>query len=173
MANFSLFVPMLHEKEGGFVHDPDDAGGATNMGVTLHTYTTYCQRKGCPEPTVAQLRALTEPVWQDIIRTMYWDVCRADSIQSQSVANMVADWAVHSGPSTAVKHVQRILGVKADGIVGPVTLAAINSASPLPLFGQIKQDRLKFLGSIAVSRPQNRKFLAGWRIRVLSIMFND
>ena len=33
MADFELTIPFTHEKEGGFVHDPDDAGGATNMGV--------------------------------------------------------------------------------------------------------------------------------------------
>lgn len=173
MADFQSFIPFLHEKEGGFVHDPDDAGGATNMGVTLDTYTTYCRRKGYPRPTVERLKRLTEKQWQDIMRTMYWDVCWADEILSQSVAVMIVDWAVHSGPATAVKHTQRILGVKADGIVGPITLAAINSASPLPLFGQIKQDRIKFLGNLAVSRPQNRKFLNGWLNRVRSITFED
>ena len=188
MASFQKFIPMLHEKEGGFVHDPNDAGGATNMGVTLNTYKTYCRRKGYPVPTVLRLKNLTEEQWQDIMRTMYWDVCQADNIQSQSVANLIVDWAVHSGPVTAIKHVQRILGVKADGIMGPVTLASLNAFSPLPLFGQIKQDRLRFLGSLCTvtytevdvngtpvetQASKNRKFLNGWINRVNSFMFDD
>ena len=117
---------------------------------------------------------------------MYWDVIKGDDIQSQSVALAIYDWAVHSGPATAVKHVQRILGVKSDGIVGPITLAAINSFSPLPLFGQIQQSRLKFLESLcavtyleldencsSVQREKNRKFLNGWVRRVRSIQFED
>ena len=177
MADFELTIPFTHEKEGGFVHDPDDAGGATNMGITLNTYTTYCRRKGYPCPTVERLKRLTEEQWQDIMRTMYWDVVHGDDIVSQSVALAIYDWAVHSGPGTAIKHVQRLLGVKADGIVGPITLAAINSASPLPLFGQIQQDRKKFLGSLCTSDDiqsvRNRKFLNGWLNRVKSIQFND
>ena len=173
MANFELTIPFTHEKEGGFVHDPDDAGGATNMGVTLKTYAAYCKRKGYPRPTVERLKNLSEEQWQDIMRTLYWDVIGGDRIQSQSVALAIYDWAVHSGTSTAIKHVQRILGVNADGIVGPVTLSAINSASPLPLFGQIKQDRIKFLKSLVVQRPENRKFLNGWLNRVNSIKFDD
>lgn len=173
MANFNTFIPFLHEKEGGFVHDPDDPGGATNMGVTFGTFTHYCQLKCCPQPTIDDLRRLSEPQWQDIIRTLYWDVCRADHIQSQAVAVMIVDWAVHSGTSTAIKHVQRILGVKADGIVGPVTLAAINSMSPLPLFGQIRNDRIKFLKNLVATRPQMEKFLKGWLRRVHSITFDD
>ena len=177
MANFNLTIPFTHEKEGGFVNDPADAGGATNMGVTLRTYTEYCHRKGYPNPTVENLVQLTEEQWQDIMRTMYWNVVGGDHIQSQSVALAIYDWAVHSGPTTAIKHVQRILGVKPDGIVGPITLVAINSASPLPLFGQIQQDRLKFLGSLCTSHTgqsvNNRKFLNGWVSRVRSIQFND
>lgn len=186
MANFELTIPFTHEKEGGFVNDPHDAGGATNMGVTLNTYTTYCRKKGYPHPTVEHLKQLTENQWQEIMRTMYWDVIKGDDIQSQSVALAIYDWSVHSGPATAVKHVQRILGVKADGIVGPVTLAAINSASPLPLFGQIQQSRLAFLESLCtvnfieqdalgstVQKEKNRKFLNGWVRRVKSIRFED
>ena len=186
MANFELTIPFTHEKEGGFVNDPHDAGGATNMGVTLNTYTTYCRKKGYPKPTVERLKQLSEAEWQEIMRTMYWDVIKGDDIQSQSVALAIYDWAVHSGPATAVKHVQRILGVKSDGIVGPITLAAINSFSPLPLFGQIQQSRLKFLESLcavtyleldencsSVQREKNRKFLNGWVRRVRSIQFED
>lgn len=177
MANFKLTIPFTKEKEGGFVNDPDDAGGATNMGVTLNTYAAYCQKKGYAKPGVEQLKKLTGKQWQEIMRTMYWDVVGGDDIQSQSVALAVYDWAVHSGPATAIKHVQRILGVKADGIVGPITLAAINSVSPLPLFGQIQQARLKFLGSLCTSGDEqsinNRKFLNGWVRRVKSIQFED
>lgn len=173
MASFELTIPFIHEKEGGFVHDPDDAGGATNMGVTLKTYAAYCKRKGYPRPTVERLKNLSEAKWQDIMRTMYWDVIGGDCIQSQSVALAIYDWAVHSGTSVAIKHVQRILGVQADGIVGPITLAAINSASPLPLFDQIKQDRIKFFGTLIIQRPKNRKFLNGWLNRVNSITFDD
>lgn len=177
MANFELTIPFTHEKEGGFVNDPRDAGGATNMGITLNTYTTYCRKKGYHKPTVERLKKLSEAEWQEIMRTMYWDVIKGDEILSQSVALAIYDWAVHSGPATAAKHVQRILGVKADGIVGPVTLAAINSLSPLPLFGQIQQSRLKFLGSLCTGEDEqsvkNRDFLRGWIRRVKSIQFDD
>ena len=177
MANFELTIPFTLEKEGGFVNDPHDAGGATNMGVTLYTYTSYCRKKGYAKPTVERLKQLTREQWCEIMRTMYWDVVGGDHIQSQSVALAIYDWAVHSGPATAVRQVQRILGVKADGIVGPVTLASVNSVSPLPLFGQIQQARLKFLGSLCSGTDgraaNNRRYLNGWIRRVQSIQFDD
>ncbi|MFV0470220.1 MAG: glycosyl hydrolase 108 family protein, partial [Dysgonomonas sp.] len=38
MAKIELLVPFILKWEGGFVNDPDDSGGATNMGVTIATW---------------------------------------------------------------------------------------------------------------------------------------
>jgi lysozyme family protein len=69
--------------------------------------------------------------------------------------------------------VQKVLGVAADGIIGNITLAAINSRSPLPLFGAIQEARKAYIDKICVSRPANRKFMKGWILRVSSMIFND
>lgn len=173
MANVELLVPHVLKWEGGFVDDPDDLGGATNKGVTIKTYKAYCKRKGYPQPTIERLKNLTDEQFCDILKTMYWDTCKADRIESQSVANAIVDWAWHSGTATAIKEVQRVLGVEADGIIGNVTLAAINSHSPLPLFGKIQQARKAYLERICVSRPANNKFIAGWLNRVNSLYYHD
>ena len=131
MAEVSKLIPFIRKWEGGFVNDPDDPGGATNMGVTIGTYELYCKEKGYPRPTVERLKNLKESDMVDILKTMYWDKFKADDIQSQSVANICVDWIWISGV-TAIKRVQRVLSVKQDGVVGPVTLAAINSISALP-----------------------------------------
>lgn len=173
MANVELLVPHVLKWEGGFVDDPDDLGGATNKGVTLKTYKAYCRRKGYLVPTVERLKNLTDEQFCDILKVMYWDVCKADRIESQSVANAIVDWAWHSGTATAVKEVQKELGVKADGVIGNVTLAAINSHSPLPLFGKIQQARKTYLERICITRPANNKFIAGWLNRVNDLYYHD
>lgn len=172
MADINKLIPHILKWEGGFVNDPDDAGGATNMGVTIGTYTEYCREKGCPAPTVEDLKNISMVTWVDILRTMYWNRYRADEIESQSVANICVDWLWHSGCQGIIK-VQKILGVKADGIVGPITLAAINSASPLPLFGKIKQEREKFFRKLVATRPTNSKYLRGWMNRLDDLNFDD
>ena len=48
MADVKKLAPFILKWEGGFVNDPDDLGGATNMGVTIGTYEAYC-RKTDPE----------------------------------------------------------------------------------------------------------------------------
>lgn len=173
MADVKKLVPHILKWEGGWANDPDDLGGATNKGVTFKTYKKYCKMIGKPQPSVGDLRRLDDEEFTDILKTLYWNVCKADFIESQSVANLIVDWAWNSGAVTAIKHVQRIVGVEDDGIVGKITLAAINSRSPLPLFGQIREARIDYYHSITNSRPANSKFLRGWLNRVNDFQFED
>lgn len=173
MAKIEEITPLILKWEGGFVDDPDDRGGATNMGVTIGTYEAYCRRKGYPKPSVERLKNLSMEEWTDILRTMYWDVCKADDIGSQSVANMIVDWAWHSGTGTAIRKVQKVVGVERDGDIGPITLAAINSVSALPLFGMLKAERVRHLKEICRKRPANNKFMKGWMNRVNDIIFEE
>lgn len=173
MADVKKIVPFILRWEGGFVNDPDDLGGPTNKGVTLKIYKLYCRRKGYPVPTVERLKALTVDEFTNILKAMYWDACKGDEITSQGVANAIVDWAWHSGTVTAVKHIQKLLRVEADGIIGPVTLSAINSRSPLPLFGEIKRERVLYIERICRTRPANVKYYRGWMNRINNLIYED
>lgn len=173
MADVNKLVPHILKWEGGFVNDPDDLGGATNKGVTFKTYKLYRNRKGLPIPSIGDLKRLSNDEFTDILKTMFWDACRTDEINSQSVANAIVDWAWHSGTTTAAKEIQRVLGVKADGIIGNITLSAINSQSPLPLFGKIKAARVKYIERICKSRPGNQKYYSGWMNRINDLQYEE
>ena len=173
MADVDKLVIHILKFEGGWSNDPDDLGGVTNKGVTFKTYKHYCRMTSKPIPSIGDLRRLTDDEFKDILKTMYWNACKADFIDSQSVANAIVDWAWHSGTVTAVKEIQKVLGVTADGIIGNVTLAAINSRSPLPLFGAIQQARIAYLEGICKARPANQKFMKGWLRRVYDLYFED
>lgn len=172
MANVDNLIPFILKWEGGYVNDPDDLGGATNMGVTMATYKTYCRKKGLPVPTVSGLKSLTKKQWREILKTMYWDRFRADEIASQSVANICVDWLWGSGV-VAIKRVQELLEVKADGVVGVKTLAAINNKSPLPLFEQIKSIKIDYIDEICAKRPKNEKYRKGWMNRLNDLKYED
>lgn len=172
MAKVEKLVPFLKRWEGGFVHDSDDLGGATNMGVTMNTYIAYCRRKGYPVPTVTRLKNLSEKQWTEIVKTMYWDRFKGDAIESQSVANICVDWLWLSG-AVAIKKVQELVGTKADGIVGDKTIAAINLRSALPLFGMIKEVRAMYIDEICRKRPANEKFRKGWMNRLNDLRYED
>lgn len=170
MANVEKLAPFILKWEGGFVNDPDDLGGATNRGVTLATYMQYCRNKGYPVPTVERLKNLSDHEWTEILKTMYWDRWKADQIESQSVANILVDWAWASG-NYGIKIPQQLLGVTVDGIVGLKTLEAVNSRNSRELFDMIKIARFDFIEDICRKRPANNKFKRGWFNRINDFIF--
>ena len=170
MAKVELLLPFILKWEGGFVNDPHDSGGATNMGVTFATYAIYCKKKGYSQPTVQRLRNISKDQVTDILKVMYWDRWKADQINSQSVANALVDWVWCSGVH-GIKIPQRALGLKNDGIVGPISLAAVNNADPKKLFDTIQDERELFLIDIADRRPTQRRFIKGWLNRVNNLKY--
>lgn len=170
MANSSKLVPFILQWEGGFVNDPDDLGGATNKGITIGAFTEYKKRRGQKTPTVDDLKNISGADWHDVFKSLYWDRWKADEIKSQAVANILVDWVWASG-SHGIKRPQRLLGVKADGIVGKQTIAAVNAMDAATLFKMIKDDRAKFIDEICKARPKNEKYRKGWMNRINAIRY--
>ena len=172
MANVNQLAPFILKWEGGFVNDPADLGGATNMGVTIGAWKSCGYDKdGDGDIDVDDLRLLTrEDVVNRVLKPHYWDRCKADDIKSQSVANILVDWVWASG-AHGIKIPQRLLGVSVDGIVGPKTLAAVNARNPRELFDMIKIARFDFIEDICRKRPANNKFKRGWMNRINDIAY--
>lgn len=171
MADVTKLAPHILKWEGGFINDPDDLGGATNKGVTIKTYTFFRWRKHQSTPTIDDLKNISDEEFTAILKEMYWDACRADRIESQSVANAIVDWAWNSGTVTAAKELQKALGVTVDSVIGNVTLSAINSIDAETMFDLVQKTRIAYLERICVSRPANKKFMKGWMNRVNSLKF--
>ena len=167
MANAKLLQSFILRWEGGFVDDPLDRGGATNRGITIGTFRQFYGQNS----TVDQLKNMTDEQWFHIFKTGYWEPWRADEIKNQSVANIVVDWAWASGPVTSIKQVQKILRVALDGVVGPKTLEAINSADQRSLFVDIQVARLKFVENIVRRDLAQARFIRGWRNRINDLKF--
>ena len=172
MADVRKRAPFILKWEGGFVNDPDDLGGATNMGVTIGAWKSCGYDKdGDGDIDVDDLHLLTrEDVVNRVLKPYYWDRWKADSIQDQSVANILVDWIWASGVH-GIKIPQDLLGVIPDGIVGPKTLVAVNSRNPRELFDQIKIARFDFIEDICRKRPANNKFKRGWMNRINDISY--
>ena len=154
----------------GFANDPDDLGGATMCGVTLATFTEYCHRKGYPRPTIARLKAIKYKEWLEVLKTMFWDKWKADQINNESIALILVDWVWGSG-KYGITIPQKTIGVTADGIVGPKTIAAVNAKDPKQLFDLIRKERLAYIERICRSRPTNLKYKRGWLNRLNDIKF--
>lgn len=168
MASFDKYAPTLVKWEGGFVNDPDDAGGATMMGVTLATYRQWYGL----DKSVSDLKNISYDEWRAIMKGGYWDKCKADLFCNQSVAEIMVDWCVNAG-TARIKDLQRILGVKDDGIIGSKTMAAVNASDQRCLHCKIKKAREAYYINLANSKPANKKFLQGWLNRVYDFVFGE
>ena len=165
MARKEVLKPYVRSWEDGYVNHPNDKGGPTKWGVTIGTYrSVYGQGK-----SVADLKAMTEAQWDYICGRLFWDRWKADEIKSQSVANLLVDWVWGSGVY-GIKYAQEVLGVVADGIVGPKTLAAVNAADESTLFAKLWKRRKEHFEDCA-RKPGQAVFLKGWLNRLSGIKY--
>lgn len=174
MAKIDILAPFILSFEGGYVNDPHDPGGATNRGVTIATWRQVGYDKdGDGDIDVADLKLITPAdAVNRVMKPHYWDRWQADRIKSQSVANLVVDWVWASG-KYGITGVQKLLGVKEDGIVGEKTLAAMNGRNARELFADIKRARISFIEGIIKRDPSQMVFKKGWLSRLNCINYGS
>lgn len=166
MARVEFLTPKILQWEGKFVDDPDDKGGATNMGVTLSTWKQVGYDKdGDGDIDRDDIKLLSIADVTKVLKKFYWDRWKADYIQNQSVANILVDWVWCSG-KWGIVIPQRLLGLPDDGIVGPNTIAAVNNQNPADFHTKVYNARVAFIKNIIKNDPSQKKFEKGWMNRL-------
>lgn len=124
--NFDQCLTWLLAHEGGFVDHPDDPGGMTNKGITAKTYQKWLSETVDVSAVVDEeaMRNIPANHVSKIYREEYWIKISGDNLPD-GLDWSVFDWAVNSGPGRSARAIQKIVGVKADGDIGPNTLTAI------------------------------------------------
>jgi len=166
MASFELFAAKLFPLEGGFSDDPNDRGGATDRGVTIDTWRqTGYDKDNDGDIDREDIRLLSVEDCMNLLRYNYWDRWRGDEIRDQRVAAMLVDWLWCSG-KWGIIIPQRLLGVKADGIAGPVTIGRLNHENPGRFLIKVYNSRVAFIRDIIRNDPAQKRFEKGWMNRV-------
>lgn len=148
-----IITDILH-REGGYVDHPDDKGGPTNRGITLATLQAY--QKGA---TLIDLKALTDYKARAIYQKLFVDPFHY--ITAYGVKALIVDMAVNHGIDNAERMLQRVLGVKDDGDVGPITLYALERAGA-DFYYKLLAERIRFYGRIISRDHSQAVFAAGW-----------
>ena len=118
--NFDKAFEIIIGHEGGYVNDHRDPGGETKYGISKRAYPAL------------DIYNLTLNQAKDIYKRDYWDAVEAESIPG-AARLMVFDCAVNTGVTMAKKLLQRAVGTKDDGIIGPKTRAAISNTPDLAM----------------------------------------
>ena len=158
--NFSRALDAVLQYEGGFVDHPRDPGGATNLGVTIANFRAYVK----PDGTVADLKKLTREQAGVVFRRHYWDEVMGSSLPD-GVDLAVFDFAVNSGVGRAARFLQLLVGVTADGKIGPATLKAVAAADKTKLVNDFCDKRQAFLEGLSTFPT----FGKGWTSRVKQV----
>ncbi|QYK43326.1 MAG: peptidoglycan-binding protein [Paracoccaceae bacterium] len=152
-------------REGGFVNDPDDPGGATKYGVTIHTLRRLgLDLTGDGQVTVDDVKRLTRADAQRIFVEHYFRRPRIDALPD-AIQPSVFDMYVNAG-GNAVKVLQRLLTdmgfpCDADGAIGPQTIHAAQAAweaAPSHLADAYAIARRNYYYALADARPASRKY---------------
>ena len=146
--------------EGGYSNHPSDPGGPTNFGITIGDYRKYVN----PSATPADIRAMPLSEAKAIYREKYWNAMRCDELPG-GLDYAVFDYGVNSGVSRAVKVLQRLVGLNADGRMDDALLATLARHDAADLVARLCDERLSFLKSLSTWPV----FGAGWGRRAADV----
>jgi len=164
--NYDLAFELVIGHEGGFQNDPNDRGnwstgvigrgrnGGTKFGVSQMAYPNL------------DIKNLTLDQAKEIYRKDYWSKVYADDLPS-GLDYLAFDAGINHGPQRAIKLLQEAVGAKADGALGPKTLAAVRAADSRSAIIKFGVERDEFFDDL-----NNERFEDGWRKRAFETCFN-
>ena len=157
-------VARLIEREGGYSNHPYDSGGPTNMGITQGTLAEWRDTEVSEE----DVQNLTYDEASEIYYQRYWKDPGFYKLKNRSfvVEDMLFDAAVHHGPSSAIKMLQRAVNEVDDGIIGPTTLRTVEMFPNSNLAASFMGERVTELGRIITRKNKNASFAYGWMRRM-------
>ncbi len=147
--NFDQAIERVLSHEGGYVNNPADPGGETQWGISKRSY-----------PKV-NIKTLTRDQAKGIYLTDFWNRVHADELHD-GVAFQMLDFAINSGIETAVRYLQRAIGVADDGHWGPVSAAAAKAMNETDQIMRLNAERLDFMRKLKTWPT----FGSGWAGRI-------
>jgi len=174
VAIFALEIKTLFAHEGGYVDDPADSGGATNMGIT---HKTLARSRKVKSVTKDEVKALTKDEAHDIYFRDYWSPLMLDSVTSQTLAGAILDFGVNAGVrraaltlQEAVNSIRGSMVLREDGRMGPMTMGEVNLIEGDALLDRFTLMRISFYTALCKAKPSQRKFLYAWVKRTMGYL---
>jgi lysozyme family protein len=137
--NFRDCLELVLKHEGGFVNHAKDPGGMTNLGVTKKVWEDWIGH----EVDEKAMRALTPAIVSPMYEMKYWRTSYCEKLP-RGLDLLVFSMAVNAGSGRSVKLLQDAIGVVADGVIGPNTMARINEANVETLIDKFSEARTAF-----------------------------
>ncbi len=160
--NLYSIVSDILRREGGFVNHQADRGGPTNFGITQAVLSAWRKQP----VTLDDVKKMTQAEARAIYHHDYITAPRFDQIKNPALQALVIDCGVNHGVNRATRWLQEAVATKSDGVIGPITLAAINRAVPEMAYKRVLAQRCLFYGQIISRDPTQAVFASGWMARL-------
>ncbi len=166
-AVFSVTLTLILQDEGWWSQDPNDPGGQTICGIDRKDnpnsavwpiVDAWKLRPGFPEnmsgdqALMAEVTAFYQGMWN---RLHFGDM-------NQDMANTLFEACNNQGEPWAIKALQNILEVQADGIMGQETISALQKYNPNSLLIEFNKMRVARYSWVALTNPTLRIYFWGW-----------
>ncbi|WP_439223314.1 glycoside hydrolase family 108 protein [Klebsiella pneumoniae] len=171
---FSKISSVILQHEGGYVNDPNDRGGETNMGITIATWRAYAPSDLGIEATTNTLRNMTKEQAEIIYYNHYWEPKGFCKLETIKIALMLYDWTITSG--RAVTQVRKMLhneyniNLVVSNTMDDDMIHCINAIEDQEqLLSRIAEVRKEYYRSLTITNGEPNtqvRFLTGWINRV-------
>ncbi len=167
MTKIDEIISGIVKREGGYVNHPNDKGGPTNFGITLGTLKAHRNNQSL---TADDVRNMPRSEAEAIYRFRYIQKPGFDQIKDEALLEQVIDAGVNHGVTAASMFLQRAVGVRADGKVGPQTIAALEKLPRSVAFARFTSERALYFGAILEKNKSQLVFAAGWFNRLAHVI---
>jgi len=158
MSNsFKECLDLVLKSEGGYVNNPADPGGMTNLGVTKRVWEEYIGH----EADEKEMRSLTPEKVAPLYEQKYWRPCYGE-VLPRGLDFVVFSMGVNAGPGRSVKLLQQSIGCVPDSIIGPTTRSLILGSDSTTLIAKFSEARREYYRSLKTFPV----FGKGWLARV-------
>ncbi|HHG0885222.1 TPA: glycoside hydrolase family 108 protein [Klebsiella pneumoniae] len=171
---FSKISSVILQHEGGYVNDPNDRGGETNMGITIATWRAYAPSDLGIEATTNTLRNMTKEQAEIIYYNHYWEPKGFCKLETIKIALMLYDWTITSG--RAVTQVRKMLhneyniNLVVSNTMDDDMIHCINAIEDQEqLLSRIAEVRKEYYRSLTITNGEPNtqvRFLTSWINRV-------
>jgi len=167
MSNYRKAINGVLKNEGGYVKDVFDRGGETYCGISRKYFPRWVGWEIIDEADHFDSRL--DDLVLEFYKEYFWDALHLEGVEDDFVAGMLLNIAVNQGKKSVVKKVQRILKVKVDGFIGPVTIQALNDTPRDVFVFQFILETIELYTHIINKDRSQKRFIAGWLNRAIGL----
>ena len=163
--------------EGVYSYDENDPGGETVYGISKKNFPKWkgwyiVDKLKKENKNIKKLlknnKNILEYVY-DFYKKEFWNKLKLDNIKDYNKQKVIMDTSVNLGVGRTSKLIQKVLNVKVDGIIGPITLKHLDEMNEELFVSKLKIKRIEYYTNLVIKNKKLKKYFYGWIRRTIQL----